>query len=490
MPRVTHYLNNILRDSIILGIIVLSSSLLFFYKIDNNYITLWDEAIQLNVVKNLSIDCCKPVLHNKDYNTDFRNWTDNYIWLHKPPFPLIVNSLFYKILGRNLLAYRLPNLIFIEISVVLVYLIGKDFFNKFTAAGASSLFAFNHYTYELVQGRQFSGISDIFLVTFLLLSLYLIFKISQNPKRIYFVGFGVSQGLAFLSKDGLALMPFLILIIILIKSRTNINFKSIILNLLYAFSICLFFIAGEKLILFNYFPSQYTYESQVQITHIFKNVEYWGRPWYFYLKDYWKILFGSIIGIVAYIALAVNFLKIKNNQKILILVSWILCYLTLLSFMVSKISNFLFPVVPVVYLLVCYTLYNIFKKNSFFKTACVLIIFLFIGRSVTANITSSQSIPYDFQAQMSLKDASIEIKNSLPLNAILLVNWPGVDKSHLYSKYWSDYESFEIYFYHPYWDWLNLLENRKNIYLLTKKPQDQAGILVRNLSEGFLYKLR
>jgi len=162
---------------IFLVIIIITSSVLFFHNLGNNYITLWDEVTQLNVVKNLATNCCTPKLHLQDYNTDFRNWTDNYIWLHKPPMPLFVDAGFFKLFGNNLKSFRLPNVVFLEIAIVLLFLIGKKFFSPAVAVISSALFAFNHYTFELVQGRQFSGISDIMLVVFLLSVLYLIFKI-------------------------------------------------------------------------------------------------------------------------------------------------------------------------------------------------------------------------------------------------------------------------------------------------------------------------
>ncbi len=497
-------------DYIVLGLIVLISSVLFFHNLGNNYITHWDEVEQLNVVKNLAGDCCIPKLHLQEYNTDFRNWTDNYIWLHKPLMPLLVNSVFFKIFGENLWAFRLPNVVFIELAIILLFLIGKKLFSPPAAIIASSLFAFNHYTFELVQGRQFSGISDITLIVFLLLGLYFIIKIAEDPKRKYFIWFGVFEGLAFLCKDGLALVPFLVLLVYLfIKDRSWPK----MLNFLYAIFVCLVIIAPEKIYLAIHFPAQSTYEAQVQLAHIYSNVEYWARPWFFYFKDYWRILFGTVVGVLGYVALGYSIIKAAtfnnlqlsingqdsevNSKKLIvngfvILPLWVLCYLIPLTLMVSKISNFLYPVVPVIYLLVGAVVVDIWHRvngGKIIKLLPVTIVVILISRSVAANLQSSTSIAADYQYQVGLRQASLEIKNKLPMGSLVLVDWPGVDKSHLYFKYWSDYEAFEIYFFHPAWDWLNLLSGRTNIYLLSEKSlegQSQA----MPINSGFIYKLR
>jgi hypothetical protein len=90
---------------------------------------------------------------------------------------------------------------------------------------------------------------------------------------------------------------------------------------------------------------------------------------------------------------------------------------------------------------------------------------------------------------MSLRQAALEIKNKLPEGSIILSDWPEVDKSHLYVKYWSDYESFEIYHFHPAWDWLNLLKGNKNIFLLSERPLSGYG-KPSAYPHSYIYQLR
>ena len=113
---------------VLLGAIVLSSSWLLLRGLNNDYITLFDEA-DFNVVQNLITHCCTPRLHVGDVHTDFRDWTDNHVWLHKPPVPLLVNAGVASRWPRSPRALRMASLIFAEALVVLVFLVGIRFFD-------------------------------------------------------------------------------------------------------------------------------------------------------------------------------------------------------------------------------------------------------------------------------------------------------------------------------------------------------------------------
>lgn len=541
-------------DIVGLMLIIAASSVLLLNNLGSGYISLWDEVTHVNVVKNLANNCCTPKLHLQNYNTDYRNWTDNYIWLHKPPFPFYINAAFFATLGKNLWAFRFPSFLFVELIVILLFWIGKKFLGVWPALLGAALFAFNHYTFELVQGRQFSGFSDILLLFFLMWSLYLIFKISENPQKKYFLLFGLSSGLAFLCKDGLTLVPFLVLMIIVVR----LGFKKYLPFLLYGGLVTLVIIAPEKIYLATRFPAESTYEQQQQLAHLWANIEYWGRPWDYYLSYYYTVLMGPLLAGAGYLALVYGIFKARMDIKFLILSAWVLCYLIPLTFTVSKISNFIYPIVPVLCLLIGYTIFklwenknflpliagalsmlisqiflsfNFFKSQSwllegahwynrftlagfemglfailflliktlpllpklakkdaavFFSAAAILII---LTSSAHANFVSSNQKQPDYNSQIALRQAALALPAKLPPGSLVLVNWPEIDKSHLFVKYWSGLEAFEIYYYHPAWDWLNLLKGHKNIYLLSQTPASKYGKPI-STDNGYLYKLR
>ena len=81
------------------------SCALFLQNLSTPYITLWDEAVHVNVIKNLAEHCCLPQLHRSaNIGTDYRRWTNNSLWLHKPLLPFYVAAGIYKLLGGSLWA--------------------------------------------------------------------------------------------------------------------------------------------------------------------------------------------------------------------------------------------------------------------------------------------------------------------------------------------------------------------------------------------------
>ncbi len=143
------------------------SCLLFLQKLGNPYITLWDEAVHVNVIKNLAENCCLPQLHRSaEIGTDYRHWINNTLWLHKPLLPFYVTAGIYKLLGGSLWALRLPGAIFALLTTVVIYFIGRDFLSGRVGLCAAAIFSLNPYTNQLVHGREFSGFPDLFFAFF------------------------------------------------------------------------------------------------------------------------------------------------------------------------------------------------------------------------------------------------------------------------------------------------------------------------------------
>src|SRR3989344_8109175 len=186
-----YFITNNPRGQLIpLAIILALAGYFYFHNLGSDYITLWDEAVHVNVVKNLANDCCVPRLHLTDIGIDFQDWTNNYIWVHKPLFHLYLQSVFYKI-SSSLFMFRLPGAIFALLSACALYFVAKRHFGYWPAIICISLFAFNSYTFELVKGRQFSGLHDLMFVFFGILALGQILKILEKPTRQAFLWFGV-----------------------------------------------------------------------------------------------------------------------------------------------------------------------------------------------------------------------------------------------------------------------------------------------------------
>lgn len=359
---------------ILLALIVAISSWLMLRSLGSNYITLWDEAVHVNVVKNLANNCCTPTLHLRDLATDYRDWSNNYVWLHKPLLPMYVQAGFYRLFGESLWAFRLPGWLFAELIVLLLFVIGKRHFSAAAGLGAAALFAFNPYVFELVQGRQFSGFNDILFVFFLALQLLVLLEISARPKRAWFVSFGLLLGLAYFCKGGLALAPAVVLCLVVLRLGLKKNFS----HLVYAGGVAATLVLLQILFAVRFFPGGYIFEQRIQLEHLYKDIEYWGRPWDYFLTFYfWQLLSPFLAGL-GYLAVGFGLLKSKQNAKFYILASWVLIYLLPLSFAVSKVSNFIFAVLPAVCLLIAAMFFYWHERQKYvtvFAASAALVIF-------------------------------------------------------------------------------------------------------------------
>ena len=74
---------------------------------------------------------------------DYRSWTSNHIWVHKPPITLWLIMASLKLCGINEVAVRLPSLVFSSLGTLLTYSIARHFFREQTALLAAFFYAIN-----------------------------------------------------------------------------------------------------------------------------------------------------------------------------------------------------------------------------------------------------------------------------------------------------------------------------------------------------------
>jgi 4-amino-4-deoxy-L-arabinose transferase-like glycosyltransferase len=343
------------------------SMFLMLHRLDNAYIDPWDEIVHVTVVHNLYTDCCDPKLHSIDLGTEVinritevANWTNNYIWLHKPLLPFYLRAALYHVFGESLFVFRLPSAVFALLTVVILFLIAKHLSHIWVATGVALLFASNGFVFELVQGRQFSDLSDVLTVFFLTVVLgitlvsgagYPLFFLKRESSAAYWVASltaALFSALAYSCKGGLALPALAVFAIALVWHRGWKGIGNIIVMVLF-FGALVFV---QSFYFSRRFPQEFRYEQLQQIGHLFTDVETWARPWDYYINVYWQRLLGLPLAFSAFLALIASLLPRLRNRRNVLLVVWILIYLVPLSFGVSKLANFLVPVLPAIMLLV------------------------------------------------------------------------------------------------------------------------------------------
>lgn len=189
-------------DLVIIVLIILIASPLFFYKLGQSSLVSWDEAWYAEIARNI-LKTGDPI--HLQFNG--RPYNDH------PPFGFILISLSYLVFGVSEFSTRLPAAIMGILGLVFTYLLGKQLFNRgvgiFSAAALASAIWFVY--------RARSGNLDVTLTTLFLSTFYFGFKVVESKK--FFIPLFISLIALFLTKT---LVPFTVLpalIIILFKKE-------------------------------------------------------------------------------------------------------------------------------------------------------------------------------------------------------------------------------------------------------------------------------
>lgn len=196
------------HEDIIFIVLLLLSLPLFFYNLGQSSLTNWDEAWYADIARNIL----------KTGNIFTLYWNGE-IFSDHPPAGFWVTAIIFKILGISEFTARLPQALFGMLSLVTIYLLGKELFNKWV--GLASAIALSSSIWFLYRAR--SGNLDITLTFFYLLTLFLALKVVRDKK--YLVPLAISFTILMLTKTLVPLTIFPSLFIIFWKQK--INFKDL-----------------------------------------------------------------------------------------------------------------------------------------------------------------------------------------------------------------------------------------------------------------------
>jgi 4-amino-4-deoxy-L-arabinose transferase-like glycosyltransferase len=169
--------------------------------------------------------------------------------MHENPVWMYLTDIAYKLFGMTLISSRLLSILFGSLSIIALYFLTKEMFDKKTALIASVLLTFSSY-HILTTLTEL----DVAMVFFVLFSSYFLIKYLKEGKLKYHIIATIILGIGILVKNVAALFIPAYLIAILIYPR--INSKERILSkknmkLLIIFFLIMFIIAMPTLI-FNY----------------------------------------------------------------------------------------------------------------------------------------------------------------------------------------------------------------------------------------------
>jgi 4-amino-4-deoxy-L-arabinose transferase-like glycosyltransferase len=356
--------------------LMIGNVFLKLYNLGHEDITFWDELLHALVAKNLAKHPLLPTLYDQPYLPyDYRNWwMGNYIWLHKSPLALWQIAFSYSILGVSAFALRLPSLIISTLTLPFTYLIGTELYNKKVGLLAVFLQVINPFLLLMVHGYMFSDHINITLILWVEVSCYFLIKGIKSGDMRYFILSGVAQGLGYLAKSYLCMIPFGIAVGLFLFSKIRfisvyketLNLKKLLVQL--GSSI----LTASPWVLFCFikYRREFLFEEGFTFAHINTSIEGWQRSWDYHLFNYMPSIYPYLYIAIIVCAIMLIVFAIRERQgSDAFLALWILGVVVILSIAKSKVPAGTDIAIPALLLCMSCLFFRKTKNGSIHKLA-------------------------------------------------------------------------------------------------------------------------
>ena len=306
-----------------------------------------------------------------------------------------LTDLFYRIFGENLFGLRFMSILFGSLSIIILYLMTKELFNKKTALFASLILTLSSYHIIMSLAEM-----DTSMIFFVLLSMYLLIKALKEQKNVFYILSSLFLGIAIMIKQIATLFAPIFFLFILYYKYKNKDFKLSLKSLFYF--IIIIFIAVIPILTFNYLLYKDKNLVDLQFSRFlgigketYSSIEATLKPFSFKdlffsyanhppgLVEGWSILYkdASLILILGLIGLTISFKR--NKDFSLLLLSSLLIPFIFLSGTSLLSIHFVFAI-PLLCLFsanilefITLKLENKFKKVSYLIMILIIISSLF-----------------------------------------------------------------------------------------------------------------
>jgi outer membrane protein assembly factor BamB len=283
------------------------------------------------------------------------------MWIGKPPLFMWLMSLAYQVFGVNNFASRFWSAVFGSLSLVLIFYLGKKLYNLHV--GFISALVLGTFTTFYSFARH--AMTDVPFVFFILASIYFLL-LSEKPENAnrYAALSGVFFGLAFLTKQFLALLIPLIAFAYLIATRRSLKvfftkrftrFWQMALLIVVPWLIYMVLRFGPV-----FWETFFVYSDVVRaVNPIEGHVE--GYLFYFrYLVNsenlFWVILLPFAAGLCAFNA------AVRRLKADILILAWMAIVLVAFTFIQTKLYWYILPAFPAFALAISNFLYQTSKK--------------------------------------------------------------------------------------------------------------------------------
>jgi len=327
-------------------ILIFISLSLFLPKLGQTPLKSWDEAWYAEIARN--------ILKRNEW---FLLWWNGFPYYDHPPVGFWLIALSFKFFGISEFTARLPSALAGIGSVVLVYLLGKEWFNQTVGFIAGIILATTPWFW--LRSRQ--GNLDIILTFFILLSIWLATKLKENKKNLPL--FSAVLAFSFLTKTIIAAGIIPLLIYLIFKKKERFNQKNFLLSIFVFLVIILpwYFINwrqyGLQFIDRNIFVTGLKLPGYKAIFSGLRN----SFPFFSFKNTFYNLHMGILLWYKPFLVSLFVSLFFLKNKSFKVLYLWLLPYLLIFSLSSKTELWHLIIIYPVVALLIAAFLQNISK---------------------------------------------------------------------------------------------------------------------------------
>ncbi len=367
-------------------LMLMGLSIRIFLSLDD-FLHPWDERYHALVAKNMLNHPFLPTLiENPVLPVDYREWSGNHIWVHKPPLTLWLITLSYKVFGTTVFATRIPSMLISTGMIYLTYKIGAQLSSKKAGFIAAFFVAINGMIVELVSGRVATDHVDIVFAGSVLAAVFFALKYAQSKRQIFNLLTGLFIGFALLSKwlPGLIVLPVWLAFIL---NEKSFSWKEIIVNGLILCTTIFVVAAPWQFYIWSEFPVEAAWESEFNRRHIFEELEGQGNH-FFYHFDVMRIVYGELIyiPIVWYIVRLVKE-KVDRWTRVGIL-AWGLIPFFFFTFVATKMQAYTLFAAPALLIITGEFLVVILDrfKSTKYRLASVVLVVIMIALPIRFSV--------------------------------------------------------------------------------------------------------
>jgi hypothetical protein len=386
-----------------LGTLLVGTAIVFFgAALLDPFIQLWDEQFHALVGKNLGLHPFKPTLYEiTPLPYDYKIWTANHIWVHKPPMFLWQISLSIKVFGANELGVRFPSILLATLMVFFTYRIGCILKNERTGIIAAIFLSLNYFTWNLVSGYFHTDHNDVSFAFYVTASLWAYLEYREKGRNKFILLIGVFAGFAILTKWLTGLFVFGIWGLgILLDAKRRTNWKEYV-KIFISFSICVMVFLPWQLYIYQAFPEESEHEFIEQTKHFNEVKEGHGGDFFYHIDQLQAILFNTeFISPILLVSIAL-FLRTnsKNRTENWSIIGMVFFAILFFSIAKTKMPAFTYFLTPLLLIIIASFIDYLFYKLNEYKIQIfqklnllisVFILFWFIDRGIRMNQLNSE----------------------------------------------------------------------------------------------------